>query len=124
MYGEKLKRIRKHFAVTQDKMAEFLGIATRTYTSYERDENNPPYSMLILLCKNHDVNLNWFVADVGEMFNPPNFAESYREMLEEIGNHRNSFPLSKDKSASKYYANKCDLRSEVIQILKDEGIIK
>ena len=120
MYGKKLKKIRNYFAATQDKMAEFLGITPRAYASYEREENNPPYSMLVSLCKNHDVNLNWFIADIGEMFNPPNSAETNKEwkktfeMLENFQKNKNE-QLNTAKSK---------FRSEVLQILKDEGLIK
>lgn len=72
MYGKKLKQIRKHLDLTQDKMAELFNISARTYTSYERNENKPPYSMLVDLCKSQNVNLNWFIADIGEMFNSAN----------------------------------------------------
>lgn len=68
MIGEKLKKIRKALNVTQDKMAELLGISARTYSAYERNENKPPYSMLVLLQEKHNINLNWFIADMGEMF--------------------------------------------------------
>lgn len=95
MYGEKLKKIRKFLSTTQDGMAELLGVSARSYTSYERNENNPPYSMLVSLCKKYNINLNWFIADVGEMINPQ------------------QFDTAKD-----------ELRLEVLQILKDEGIIK
>ena len=68
MYGEKLKNIRKSLSYTQEKMSEVLNISNRTYAAYERNENNPPYSMLVNLCQNHNINLNWFIADKGEMF--------------------------------------------------------
>ena len=80
MYGSKLKKIRKNLKLTQDEMAARLGIAVRSYAAYEREENNPPYSMLVLLCKEHNINLNWFVADIGEMFNVPKFEDVQDEI--------------------------------------------
>ena len=80
MYGKKLKNIRKHFKLTQEEMAARLGIAVRSYAAYEREENNPPYSMLVLLCKEHNISLNWFVADIGEMFNVPKFEDVQDEI--------------------------------------------
>jgi transcriptional regulator with XRE-family HTH domain len=67
MYGKKLKKIRNSLSLTQEKMAELLNVGLRTYVSYERDENKPPYSMLVTLCTQHKINLNWFIADVGDM---------------------------------------------------------
>ena len=84
MFGKKLKEIRMHLAVTQEKMAELLKISCRTYVSYEREENNPPYSMLVTLCKEHSVNLNWLIADIGEMLIPPKFEQVQYDLALEI----------------------------------------
>ena len=84
MYGEKLKKIRKHLSVTQDSMSELLNISSRSYASYERNENNPPYSMLVELCKNYNINLNWFNADIGEMFIAPQYEDVKGEILAEV----------------------------------------
>ena len=79
MYGEKLKTIRKQLSATQEQMAEYMAVSYRTYASYERNENNPPYSMLVFLCKEYNINLNWFIADVGEMFNDKSVEQSELE---------------------------------------------
>lgn len=87
MYGKKLKEIRTRWMLTQDKMASLLNVSARTYTSYEREENNPPYSMLVNLCKEHDINLNWFIANVGEMFikkEPVGFREEIKQAFKEM----------------------------------------
>lgn len=84
MYGKKLKSIRKHMELTQEKMAELLKISNRTYVSYERDENNPPYSMLVNLCRDYNVNLNWFIADIGKMFILPEYSTVKDEILKEV----------------------------------------
>lgn len=68
MYGKKLKLIRNTLNLSQEQMAAKLNLAYRTYAAYERNENNPPYSMLVDILKNFDINLNWFIGDVGEMF--------------------------------------------------------
>lgn len=66
-YGRKLKEIRKQINASQNEMADLMGVPYRTYAAYERGENNPPYSMLAVLCRNHKINLNWFIADEGSM---------------------------------------------------------
>lgn len=84
MYGKKLKSIRKHLSVTQEEMANYLNLSVRTYAAYERDENNPPYSMLVTLCLKHNINLNWFIADIGEMFIAPKFEQVQNELALEV----------------------------------------
>ena len=92
MYGKKLKAIRKYLNLTQENMAKELNLACRTYTAYEREENQPPYTMLVDLCKNKNINLNWFIADVGNMLNANAqqfeqeqnvFAQKVRELISE-----------------------------------------
>ena len=84
MYGKKLKEIRKHLSATQEGMAQLMNVSPRTYVSYERDENNPPYSMLVHLCIKYKVNLNWFIADVGQPFNTPEYEDVKEEVLAEV----------------------------------------
>ena len=84
MFGQKLKNLRKQMNTTQEDMAELLKIPMRTYAAYEREENNPPYSMLITLCKEYKLNLNWFIADVGDMFIAPQYEDVKEEILEEV----------------------------------------
>ena len=84
MYGKKLKEIRKQLSSTQEGMAKLMELSLRTYVSYEREENNPPYSMLVRLCKKYNVNLNWFIADVGEPFNAPQYEDVKDEILREV----------------------------------------
>jgi len=86
MYGKKLKEIRKHLSQTQEGMAELLKISARTYSSYERDENNPSYSMLVTLCQEFNVNLNWLIADYGKMFITRPFKDIDEDVLEIVKN--------------------------------------
>lgn len=80
MFGNRLKEIRKSLRYTQEEMATHLEIPYRTYTSYERGENKPSYSMLNDLCKKENVNLNWFVTGEGNMFNTPQFEQVQDEL--------------------------------------------
>lgn len=98
MYGNKLKEIRTALSATQEQMAENMGVAYRTYVSYERNENNPSFSMLTTLCNKYKINLNWFIADNGEMFVPEN--KSIGDIIKSL------------------------LHKEVLQILNNEGFIK
>ena len=68
MYAKRLKQIRKSLRYKADEMAEQLGIKTRTYGSYERNENMPPIEFATLICNKFNVNGNWFLTGMGEMF--------------------------------------------------------
>ncbi len=84
MFGNRLREIRKSLRYTQEEMASHLEIPYRTYTSYERGENKPSYSMLDNMCKKENVNLNWFITGQGNMFNAPQFEDVKTEILCEV----------------------------------------
>lgn len=68
MYASKLKEIRKHLNLSQEEVSTQTGISYRAYTSYERGDRKPSLEILEILVKKFNVNLNWFFADVGDMF--------------------------------------------------------
>lgn len=55
MFGKQLRKIRmeKHF--TQQKLADSVGIALRTYQCYEQGTREPSLSMLTMLADSLDV---------------------------------------------------------------------
>lgn len=69
MYAERLKQIRKQLHYTVKEIADILNIKERTYGSYERKENNVSIELVTSLCKNLNINANWFCTGIGEMFN-------------------------------------------------------
>ena len=69
MYSENLKRVRTELRYTLDAMAEKLGVKTRTYVSWERENKMPPIELGTLLNTKLNVNLNWFCTGEGDMFN-------------------------------------------------------
>ena len=46
MFSDVLQKLRKDARLTQDQIAEVLGIPKRTYGSWERDEREPDFEML------------------------------------------------------------------------------
>lgn len=53
--GKRLKEARKKYGVTQDKVAELLGISKQTISNYETGNTYPPEKMLDKLCKLYGV---------------------------------------------------------------------
>lgn len=98
IYAERLQKLRKQLKLTQAEIAEKTGITYRAYSSYERGERNPSLEFLAAIEKMYNVNLNWIIAGDGAMLN--------------------AAPDTIDSAARLF------LRSEILQILKDEGIMK
>lgn len=85
MYADRLKEIRKYLHYTVKEIADVLGIKERTYGSYERNENNVSIELVTSLCKNLNINANWFCTGEGKMFNPiQRDKDELREMFADI----------------------------------------
>ncbi len=67
MVGKKLKTIRKRYNLTQEGVADELGIARSTYSSYENDKRNPDYKMLIKLADYFNVSVDYLLDRTGKM---------------------------------------------------------
>lgn len=94
MFSERLQKLRKMLHLSQEEISTQIGISYRAYTSYERGDRKPSIDFLEKLVKVYNVNLNWLIAGVGKEFN-----------------------------AAQFDAAKGELRAEVMQILKEVGVI-
>ena len=66
MVGKKLKIIRKRYNLTQKSVADGLGIARSTYSSYENDKREPDYKMLIKLADFFNVSVDYLLDRTGK----------------------------------------------------------
>ena len=69
MYDKRLQQMRKKLNLTQNEIASQIGISYRAYSSYERGDRNPPLECLEKLAILYNLNLNWIIAGIGDMFN-------------------------------------------------------
>ena len=67
-FTDNLQIVRKKLLLSQNDMAEKMGISYRAYSSYERGERKPTYDFLQKLVEDLNVNLNFLIANQGEMF--------------------------------------------------------
>lgn len=84
MYAKRLKEIRKQLHFTVKEISDILQIKERTYGSYERRENNVSIELVTSLCKNLNVNANWFCTGKGEMFNASESTAPEKSEVEKI----------------------------------------
>lgn len=72
--GERIVRARKHKTLTQEKLAELLGVSPQAVSSWERDEYLPDTKNLISLSDALDVTLDSLLReDSGWSLKPVNF---------------------------------------------------
>lgn len=67
--GQRFKMVRKSLGYTQMEFAEKLHVNTSTIHFIEKGERNPTLSLMVILCKEFNVNLNWLACEIGHIFN-------------------------------------------------------
>lgn len=81
--GERLKNIRRKLGLSQAELGEKLGFSKQYLSNIEADRNLMNNDKLVKLLVDFNVNINYLLAGVGEMFNTPISNEEFRnsEML-------------------------------------------
>ena len=62
MYFKRLKTLRKELSMTQNDIAEFLGIAQTVYSRYERGAATLPVELLIKLSDLYNVSTDYILS--------------------------------------------------------------
>jgi len=65
---DRLKLLRKELNLTQQELADKLGIKRTTIGNYEVGRNEPVDSVISLICDRLNVNEEWLRTGAGEMF--------------------------------------------------------
>lgn len=75
--NDRLKYIRKRERLSQEKMAQILGVTRACLANYESGRNNPTNPFINLFCIEFNINKEWFVTGNGEPYNKPEFDDGY-----------------------------------------------
>lgn len=60
---ERLRALRKAHGLTQQQMADLLGIDRTTYTKYERGQSEPNLAALRLIARQFSVTIDYLIGD-------------------------------------------------------------
>lgn len=66
--NERIKLLRKDLGLTQQEFADKLGIKRGAIANYEIGRNSPLDAVLTLICNIFNVNKEWLVNGMGEMY--------------------------------------------------------
>lgn len=66
--GERIKELRTVLGLTQQQLADSLGIKRNTIAKYETGRGDPIDAVVSLICKTYNVNEKWLRAGEGPMF--------------------------------------------------------
>ena len=69
MYAQRIKQIRTELNLSVSKLSKKINIPERTIVSYESEGRTPSIDFLAQLCKELNINPNWFLFGEGEIFN-------------------------------------------------------
>lgn len=66
--GQRIKEIRKHEKITQQALADQLGLKQNTIATYEMGKITPSDRTIADICREFNVSENWLRTGEGEMF--------------------------------------------------------
>lgn len=67
-YGERLRKLRKHFGLTLEQFGNRLGVQRNTISRLEREVNGLTDQMATAICREYGVSEKWLRDGDGEMF--------------------------------------------------------
>ena len=82
--GERIKELRKALGLTQQEMAEKVGVKRNTIAQYEIGRNDPIDSVMALICREFDVSETWLRTGEGEMFIPQSRDEEIAAFVADV----------------------------------------
>lgn len=65
---DRLRQLRKALDLTQQQLADRIGIKRNSYANYETGRNTPIDAILVSMCREFCVNEDWLRYGIGDMF--------------------------------------------------------
>lgn len=67
--NERIKALRKALGLTQQELADKIGLKRNSFANYETGRNTPIDAVIVSICREFNVNEEWLRTGNGEMFN-------------------------------------------------------
>ena len=67
-FSQRLKQMRKELHLRQDDLAKACGVKLTAISKYENEIIKPAFEMLSKLGLAYNINLNWLINEIGNMF--------------------------------------------------------
>ena len=81
--GGSLKRFRKEFKLTQDNVADTIGIMRPAYSNYEGNKNMPSVDTVMKIAIAYNVSMDYLVG-LSDMPRPPKVSEVDNDLIEAV----------------------------------------
>lgn len=100
---ERIVELRNILGLTQQEMADGIGIKRGTIANYEVGRNEPPESVRRIICDQYGVNRKWLDTGEGEIFSQKGRSEMVQKMAYRlIVDDSNSFTHSHGEIMERY----------------------
>jgi transcriptional regulator with XRE-family HTH domain len=84
MFGEILKKCRLELSLTQEIVANKIGLTRQAYASYEADKNEPDLKTLSLLADIYHCSTDYLLGRTENKQNPEEITESINNETEQL----------------------------------------
>lgn len=81
-FAKNLKQLRKQAGLTQEQMAERLGLSPTQYGNYEQEKSTPPLDTFVAIATVLQLPLDYFVRDQNKIFKSHTACALYDTLLE------------------------------------------
>lgn len=93
--GQRIKKIRQRLKLSQDEFGKIFGISKQFVSLLEQDKTFLNNDKLVKLLLDHNVNINYLLAGVGDMFIAPEFEDVKQEVLDEVNSILEKYGIKK-----------------------------
>jgi transcriptional regulator with XRE-family HTH domain len=89
--NERLRKLRKALNMSQTAFGKRVGLKQSTITGYETGKRIPLDSVILLICKEFNVNEEWLRSGKGEMFSSPQIGSRIKVLRKYLKLTQNDF---------------------------------
>lgn len=116
--NERIKELRKVLNLTQQKFADTLHISRNNIATYETGKSDPGNAVILLICKEFNVNEEWLRYGTGDMF-----VETDTFSLDEFAKQHHATELELEILKS-YFELDWDTRQAILSLLRNRAVEK
>ena len=80
--GNRIKKIREELRLTQEQFANVFGFNRAFISAIEKDKSKLSVDNLVKLLLTYNVNMNYVLGGIGEMFNAPQTEQARSELAQ------------------------------------------
>lgn len=100
MFSDKVRRLRAENKLSQRAFAERIGVSPTTIVSYEKGGKVPAYEVLVNICREFGVSLDWLCDINADAEKPKETAADVARMVAKVMRMCNSYSIEEGDSDS------------------------